>query len=147
MGVSPTLVTRRAWDLLVDANVAMRTARRGLHHSPVCNPETDATHWLQAIETGNFEQAPDHGRNHNRYQQRPNGPESEIAWTGSNQSSGQKKKSNRAGQRSVAAAHEVLANRHRANYSRLTGRVGDGHVRDARHKLCDSVARDGRLRK
>jgi hypothetical protein len=90
----------------------MRAARRGLFQAPVCDPETDATHRLTAIGARNFEQAPDRGGNHSRYHDCKNKSNDEDPWSGTHQGTGDDKKSDRATHGSVAAAHQVLANRH-----------------------------------
>src|ERR1700693_6398405 len=97
----PPSIVRRAGDLLVNADVAMRAAWRGPLHAPVCHPETDATHRLTAIGARNFEQAPDCGGNHSRYHDCKNKSNDEDPWSGTHQGSGDDKKSDRATHGSV----------------------------------------------
>jgi len=54
LGARPPSIVRRAGDLLVNADIAMRAARRGLFHAPVRDQETDATHGLTAIGAPEF---------------------------------------------------------------------------------------------
>jgi hypothetical protein len=107
-----TSILRRAGDHFVNACVAMRAMRRGLTHTSVCHPKTDATHRLTALGARNFEQTPDRGDKHSGHHDRANKSKDKNSGSGTHQSSGNDKKSNRAAHGSVAAAHQVLAYRH-----------------------------------
>ena len=99
----PALSFFRGGQLLVYAHVAMRTARRGVEHSSVGYPESDAAEGSAAIGAGYFEQTPKDRANQRRDQHADNGPHNVITGSRTHHRSGQEQNDDRSECRSTAA--------------------------------------------
>jgi hypothetical protein len=99
----PALSVFRGGEFLVYAHVAMRTARRGVEHSSVGHPESDAAERSAAIGAGYFEQTPKDRANQRRDQHADNAPHNVTTGSRTHHRSGQEQNDDRGECRAIAA--------------------------------------------